>query len=98
MCLAPPAAHSLHIITLCTPGGSLSDYLARHAVCEDVARYFFKQLVEALSFCHSRKIVYRDVKPANVLITGTHPPFLKMCDFGLVSGVCCVMCVTSGGM
>lgn len=66
-------------------GGSLSDHLARHALCEDHARYFFKQLLAALAFCHSRKIVYRDIKPANVLITGTQPPFLKLCDFGLVS-------------
>jgi serine/threonine protein kinase len=54
-------------------------------VSEEVARYFFAQLLAALSFCHSRKIVYRDIKPANVLITGTQPPFLKLCDFGLVS-------------
>lgn len=69
-------------------GGCLSDYLARHSCTEEVARYFFKQLLDALAFCHSRKIVYRDIKPANVLITGTQPPFLKLCDFGLVSAAC----------
>lgn len=75
-------------------GGCLSDYLARHSCTEEVARYFFKQLLDALAFCHSRKIVYRDIKPANVLITGTQPPFLKLCDFGLVSAAC----VCGGGL
>lgn len=56
---------------------------------EEVARYFFQQLLDAVSFCHSRKIVYRDIKPANVLITGTQPPFLKLCDFGLVGVAVC---------
>jgi serine/threonine protein kinase len=67
------------------PGGTLSHYLCRHPVGEDVARYFFKQLLDAIAFCHARKMVYRDIKPANVLVTGTQPPFLKLCDFGLVS-------------
>ena len=35
-------------------------------------------------YLHSRKLVYRDIKPANLLITSTRPPFLKLCDFGLV--------------
>jgi serine/threonine protein kinase len=67
------------------PGGTLSRYLCRHPVDEQAARYFFKQVVDAIAFCHARKIVYRDIKPANVLVTGTQPPFLKLCDFGLVS-------------
>jgi serine/threonine protein kinase len=89
-----PAGHSPHIhfadftialLRCCSfSGGSLSDYLARHSVGEEVARCFFQQLLDAVAFCHSRKIVYRDIKPANVLVTGTQPPFLKLCDFGLV--------------
>eukprot|EP00879_Flechtneria_rotunda_P014356 GHRR01014996.1.p1 GENE.GHRR01014996.1~~GHRR01014996.1.p1 ORF type:complete len:334 (+),score=99.83 GHRR01014996.1:698-1699(+) len=73
----------LAFITEYVPGGSMSDYLAKHSMTEDVARYFFKQLLAAVHYCHQHKVVYRDIKPANALITGTNPPFLKLCDFGL---------------
>jgi serine/threonine protein kinase len=35
---------------VCCAGGSLSDYLVRNKMDEDVARYFFKQLLSALSY------------------------------------------------
>ncbi|WIA11167.1 hypothetical protein OEZ85_011300 [Tetradesmus obliquus] len=73
----------LAFITEYVPGGSLSDYLVRNKMDEDVARYFFKQLLAAIRYCHEQQVVYRDIKPANALITATRPPFLKLCDFGL---------------
>jgi fused-like protein len=44
-------------------------------VC-DVAR----QLVQALHYLHSRRIVHRDMKPQNVLISAKGT--VKLCDFG----------------
>ncbi|KAF8068177.1 CIPK28 [Scenedesmus sp. PABB004] len=73
----------LAFVTEYVPGGSLSDYLERHSMDEPTARYFFRQLVNALGSLHARRMVYRDVKPANLLLTSTRPPFLKLCDFGL---------------
>jgi serine/threonine protein kinase len=37
----------------------MSDYLCKQKMDEDVARYFFKQLLEALCFCHKQQVVYR---------------------------------------
>ena len=49
-------------------GGELLDYLNKNSLSEDEARYFFKQLVEGLLFCHKNGVCHRDLKPENLLI------------------------------
>lgn len=46
-------------------------------------RYFFLQIVSAVSHCHHRNIVYRDVKLVNILLDGSEPPVVQLCDFGV---------------
>eukprot|EP00929_Paragymnodinium_shiwhaense_P066586 TRINITY_DN33401_c1_g1_i1.p1 TRINITY_DN33401_c1_g1~~TRINITY_DN33401_c1_g1_i1.p1 ORF type:complete len:347 (-),score=43.47 TRINITY_DN33401_c1_g1_i1:67-1047(-) len=41
---------------------------------------FTKQLLIGLDYCHSQRIIHRDIKPHNLLISGTT---LKIADFGL---------------
>jgi serine/threonine protein kinase len=55
-------------------GDGLPDYVARH---------YFKQLAEALHYCHTMGISHRDLKPENLLLTKDW--VLKLCDFGLCS-------------
>ncbi len=43
-------------------------------------RRFAGQLLDALAFSHQARVVHRDVKPENVLLTGDH---VKLADFGL---------------
>lgn len=39
------------------------------------------QLLKGVEVCHNRKILHRDLKPQNLLISGDH--ILKLADFGL---------------
>ena len=46
-------------------------------------RRTFRQLLQALAFCHGRGIAHRDVKPENVLWRSEDKSQLVLCDFGL---------------
>jgi len=52
------------------------------------------QIVDALKFLKSEKILHRDVKPSNILIS-QNPIIFKLCDFGicgkLVNSTACTM-------
>lgn len=51
---------------------------------ENIARRYFQQLVVAVRYCHSKKIVHRDIKPDNILIDETSNS-IKLIDFGLAA-------------
>ncbi|CAH2076068.1 unnamed protein product [Thlaspi arvense] len=46
------------------------------------ARYYFKQLISGVSYCHAMQICHRDLKLENTLLDGSPSSQLKICDFG----------------
>lgn len=42
--------------------------------------YYSKQILEAISYCHSLKIAHRDIKPENIFLD--HYDRIKLADFG----------------
>ena len=61
--------------------GDLFDKIeADVGVGEDVAHFYFSQLVSAVSYVHSRSVAHRDIKPENILLSDGD---LKLADFGL---------------
>lgn len=47
----------------------------------DIVKRFMRQLLEGIKYCHSRRILHRDLKPQNLLINKDGN--LKLADFGL---------------
>jgi serine/threonine-protein kinase Chk1 len=65
-------------------GGDLFDKIeADEGVGEDIAHFYFSQLVGAVGYMHSMGIAHRDIKPENVLLSAEGD--LKLSDFGLAA-------------
>ncbi|XP_065608129.1 serine/threonine-protein kinase SBK2 isoform X2 [Cyrtonyx montezumae] len=71
--LYEPAMHK-DLISIIKPKDGIPEQAAKHCA---------KQLVSALEFIHSRGLVYRDVKPENVLLFDPECRRIKLTDFGL---------------
>ncbi|CAK7349551.1 unnamed protein product [Dovyalis caffra] len=73
---------NLYLVMEYLNGGDLYSLL-RNMGCldEDVARVYIAEVVLALEYLHSQRVVHRDLKPDNLLIA--HDGHIKLTDFGL---------------
>ncbi|WAR05363.1 SIK3-like protein [Mya arenaria] len=71
----------LYLVTEYASGGEIFDHLVAHGrMNEREARRKFKQIVAAVSYCHSRHVVHRDLKAENLLLDAALN--IKIADFG----------------
>jgi serine/threonine-protein kinase len=63
------------------PGGTLKDMLKGRPIPWERAAQITASLARALDTAHSKGIIHRDVKPANILMAGGREP--KLSDFGI---------------
>jgi 5'-AMP-activated protein kinase, catalytic alpha subunit len=77
--------NAIYFITESCDGGELFDYIVRHQrLLEPQAAFFFRQLVEGVSYLHTQDVTHRDLKPENLLLQSSrHGWRLKIIDFGL---------------
>ncbi|OUC46811.1 kinase domain protein, partial [Trichinella nativa] len=74
-------AKCLYMLLDYVPGGELLSHIRfRKQFSNDVARFYAAEIVVALEYLHERGIVYRDLKPENVLID--RHGHIKLTDFG----------------
>eukprot|EP00927_Polykrikos_kofoidii_P002953 TRINITY_DN11174_c0_g1_i1.p1 TRINITY_DN11174_c0_g1~~TRINITY_DN11174_c0_g1_i1.p1 ORF type:complete len:1416 (+),score=263.14 TRINITY_DN11174_c0_g1_i1:217-4248(+) len=84
LCLARTfeTAGSIYILTELVTGGCLYDQMKKGIVfTHKQAQFYFASLVLMLEVLHNKNIIYRDLKPENVMLDGKG--YLKLIDFGL---------------
>ncbi|KAM8876692.1 serine/threonine-protein kinase ULK3 [Synchiropus picturatus] len=73
-------SQNIYLILEWCSGGDLSRFIrSRRILPERVARRFLQQIACALQFLHERNISHLDLKPQNILLSGS---VLKLADFG----------------
>ncbi|KAJ1978997.1 Serine/threonine-protein kinase [Dimargaris xerosporica] len=65
-------------------GVTLSDRIGRTGLSEAKAREYFREVVEAIGYCHAYSIIHRDLKLENIMIDN-HSKRVKLIDFGLAN-------------
>jgi serine/threonine protein kinase len=74
----------LFLVMELAAGGDLRRFALEHPFEPSEALALIGQVGSALAFAHDAGLVHRDVKPANILLTGDRRPMLT--DFDLVGG------------
>jgi calcium-dependent protein kinase len=71
-------------LELCS-GGELFERIVSNKFYEEKeARLLFKQIMNAIYYCHVNGVCHRDLKPENFMMISKDDPFtLKLIDFGL---------------
>jgi serine/threonine protein kinase len=74
--------NKIFIVLELVTGGELFDKIvAAQRFDEITARFYFRQLIEGVRYCHSQGVAHRDLKPENLLLDSRGN--LKISDFGL---------------
>lgn len=74
-------ASSYYVIMELCPNGELFQFIvSKRFLQETEAKFYFKQICEAMHFIHRSGVVHRDLKPENILLDSENR--VKISDFG----------------
>eukprot|EP00056_Hartaetosiga_gracilis_P005929 m.90944 g.90944 ORF g.90944 m.90944 type:complete len:466 (+) comp12320_c0_seq8:83-1480(+) len=71
---------NLYIAMEFVPGGELYNRMEMSPLCESDAVFYSSQVVLALEYLHKHNIIYRDIKPENIMLKMNG--YIKLVDFG----------------
>ena len=75
----------IFILDYC-PAGELFGLMKNHRdMTELQAKFYFLETILAINYMHERNIMYRDIKPENILLD--KKGHIKIADFGLAKVV-----------
>jgi len=78
------ATNSYFIVMEYIPGTTLKLFLKDNQPSQTMILDIFVQILRALEFIHTRSVIYRDLKPDNIMIYFIDGlPYVKLLDFGL---------------
>jgi serine/threonine protein kinase len=64
------------------PGGEFLQILGKFSpLLEEDCKFYMANLILSLEALHKEEVIYRDLKPENVLVGDNG--YLKLCDFGI---------------
>ncbi|CAI5726996.1 unnamed protein product [Peronospora destructor] len=69
------------VLELITGGELFDKIVSEGRFSEETARFYFRQLVDGVQYCHENGVCHRDLKPENLLLDENGD--LKISDFGL---------------
>lgn len=60
-------------------GGELLEVVReKKQLPESLARTYFKQLIEAVGYCHRKRLIHRDLKLENILLVSKNSDTIKV--------------------
>jgi len=80
-----PNTRALYYAMQLVDGPTLRDFIYTEKPSTSRTASIAKKVAEALDFAHSRGVIHRDVKPANIIVTKDDQPLLA--DFGLAKNL-----------
>eukprot|EP00792_Barthelona_sp_PAP020_P002173 TRINITY_DN1355_c0_g1_i1.p1 TRINITY_DN1355_c0_g1~~TRINITY_DN1355_c0_g1_i1.p1 ORF type:complete len:423 (-),score=72.79 TRINITY_DN1355_c0_g1_i1:39-1271(-) len=79
------SSHNTYLVLEYCSKGSLTDYLQNNIIDYDECRSIFAHICDAIYYCHKNKIVHRDIKLDNVLLTENNE--IRVSDFGMAKSM-----------
>lgn len=77
---------NLYMLLEYVVGGELFSHLRRAGrFTNDMTRFYASEIVLAIEYLHSKNIIYRDLKPENLLID--HQGHIRLTDFGFAKRI-----------
>jgi serum/glucocorticoid-regulated kinase 2 len=75
----------MFVMDICTGGEIFFHLSSFKKFPEEIAKFYFTEILLGIEYIHSNDIVFRDLKPENILVD--IEGHIKIADFGLAKNI-----------